>query len=149
MIKTKEFVEEIIAETFCNIYERLSQEDFTLKNTLEGYFLRSCKYALWHASKTVNRLENLREDWLKGTYLSEEDTNNYITPAKEQFFKQYILPKLSTRKRRILELSYEGYSNPEIAAILGNRVNAVKVAKAQALKTAKEIAKVFPKFFEE
>ncbi len=143
MIKTKETIKDIIATAFCDVYERISEDTFVLNLSLEAYFLKACKNALWGKSKEYKR-KNRDKEWQESTFLPKEE---YITPEKEQFFQQYILPKLSKRKRRILELTYEGCSNQVIAEKLNNNVNAIKVAKSQALKEAKEIATQFPDFF--
>lgn len=129
-IEDDTITEDFVQEAFLSLWE--NKKEFNNKASIKSYLFtlvrNNCLNHLRHQKvryKNSEELKNLSlEQTFKDLYLEEEVHTMVYDAIKD----------LSTKARRVVIMSMNGVSNPEIAEELNVSVNTVKTTKLRAYK---------------
>ena len=133
-IENDEVTEDFVQDAFIKVWEKKS--DFILLASLRNYLYASVKNAcldyLRHKQMQLRHASDLT------TFFSESDEEEFKLEEEVHALIYETIKGLSVQSRRVVLMTMEGYSNPEIAEKLQISPNTVKTLKLRAYRTLRE-----------
>lgn len=133
-IEDDEIVEDFVQDAFLKVWVR--REDFYFVAAIKSFLYMSVKNAcldyLRH-QKVQRRNEPELVMWL-----TEEGEEEFMLEEEVHAMVYDAIKDLSERSRRVVIMTMEGFSNPEIAEKLDVSVNTVKTIKLRAYRVLRE-----------
>ncbi|WP_286137522.1 RNA polymerase sigma-70 factor [Gabonibacter massiliensis] len=133
-IENDEVTEDFVQDAFVKVWEKKS--DFILLASLRSYLYASVKNAcldyLRHKQMQLRHASDLT------TFFSESDEEEFKLEEEVHALIYETIKGLSVQSRRVVLMTMEGYSNPEIAEKLQISPNTVKTLKLRAYRTLRE-----------
>ncbi len=133
-VENDEMVEDFVQDAFLKVWEK--REDFYFVAAIKSFLYMSVRNAcldyLRH-QKVQRRNEPELILWL-----TEEGEEEFVLEEEVHAMVYDAIKDLSERSRRVVIMTMEGLSNPEIAKELGISVNTVKTIKLRAYRMLRE-----------
>ena len=133
-VEDDEIVEDFVQDAFLKVW--MKREDFYFVAAIKSFLYTSVKNAcldyLRH-QKVQRRNEPELIMWL-----TEEGEEEFILEEEIHAMVYDAIKDLSERSRRVVIMTMEGFSNPEIAEKLDVSVNTVKTIKLRAYRVLRE-----------
>jgi RNA polymerase sigma-70 factor, ECF subfamily len=138
---SKEDAEEIVQETFLKVWE--NRQKIRSDLSFNAYIITIAKNLIFNKTKR-KVLERSLFDYYRYTHkYIDTDTEDHIESEDFEAVKIALINKLPERRKQIILLRKNGYSNEEVALIL--RISKSTVAN-QVNTALKDLQKLFEKF---
>ena len=130
-IEDQDMAKDLVQELFLKLWELF--EDFNSEIAIRAYLYKSIRNA------TINFLEHQKvaDKYLKRKIVEIRNEKNFLSQVIEKETHRIIhqaIEELPDKRKKIILLSIQGKTNPEIAKELDISVNTVKTQKADAYK---------------
>ena len=131
-INETDIIEDIAQETFLVYWE--GKKQFDNIKALKGFLYSTAR------NKCLNhlKLKSIRDNIVKNELVKEDTLYELVIEEETYRIIHQAIKKLSPQSRRIIELSMQGYKNPEIANELNVSINTIKTLKRNAYKVLRE-----------
>jgi RNA polymerase sigma-70 factor, ECF subfamily len=138
---SREDAEEIVQETFMKVWE--NREKIRHDLSFNAYIITIAKNLIYNKTKR-SVLERSFTVYYKYTHsYIDTGTEDQIENADHDAVKSALINKLPEKRRQILMLRKYGYSNEEVAQILGISKSTVANQVNKALKDLKKLLEKF------
>jgi RNA polymerase sigma-70 factor, ECF subfamily len=133
----REDAEEVVQETFMKVWE--TRDRIRPDLSFNAYIITIAKHLIFNRAKRNILEKSILDYFTYTTRVADRQTEELIEDADYELFKNYLINKLPEKRKQILMLRKNGYSNDEVAELLKISKSTVANQINRGLKELKKL----------